>query len=200
MVTFMSMAWGMRMAGTWLGPFIGVALLGSAGCGDDPETITELTVIETIPVDFDNMSGGVVEGATIDLDDLREEPAYVEAVGSLRCGTVDTAASFIEIEALQVAAGATVLGYEVQVAPRGGGQFTRLATFLGSVTAGEKVGLTDARFAVDPAGLQVISQVVLGASPALSVQVTASVPGGVDDLQVALSLSIDFSSQAQGCP
>lgn len=184
----------------WLWPVFGSAILGVVGCGDDPETIVELTVIETIPVDFDAMQGGVIEGATIDLDDLRDEPAYVEAVGSLRCGAVDAAASFIEVEALQVAAGATVLGYEVGVAPRGSGQFTRLATFLGSVTAGERVGLTDARFAVDPAGLQVISQVVLGASPALSVQVTASVPGGVDDLQVALSLAIDFSSRASGCP
>lgn len=191
----------MRLIGKWLVPvIIGSAWLGSVGCGDDPETIVELTVIETIPVDFDNMQGGVIEGATINLDDLRDEPAYVDAVGSLRCGTVDTAASFIEVEALQVAAGATVLGYEVGVAPRGSAQFTRLATFLGSVTGGDKVGLTDARFAVDPAGLQVISQVVLGASPALSVQVTASVPGGVDDLQVALSLAIDFSSQASGCP
>jgi len=42
--------------------------------------------------------------------------------------------------------------------------------------------------------------VVLSATPALAVQVTASVPGNLDDLQVALSLSIGFSSDAKGCP
>jgi hypothetical protein len=170
------------------------------GCGDDPETIVELTVIETIPVDFDDMQGGVAEGATVNLDDLREEPAYVESVASLRCASVDRAASFIEIEALQVAAGATVMSYQVGVAPRGGGQFTPLASFNGSVTPGEKVALSDARVAVDAAGLQLVSQVVLSGEPALSVEVTASVPGGVDDLLVALSLAIDFSSRATGCP
>jgi len=179
---------------------LAVAALGLIACGDDPAPIVELTVIETIPVDFDTMQGGVAEGATVNLDDLRDEPAYNESVARLVCGSVDLATSFIEVEALQVSAGATVLNYEVGVAPRGGGQFTRLGTFSGSVTNGDKVPLNDGRFSIDAAGLQLISSVVLSDAPALSVQVTASVPGGVDDLQVALSMAIDFSSQASGCP
>jgi len=170
-----------------------------AGCGDDP-TIVELTVIETIPVDFDDMQGGISEGAIIELDDLRDEPAYVEALPSLKCGSVNRATSFLEVEALQVGAGATVLNYEVGVAPRGAGQFTRLATFTGSVTNGDKVSLGDSRVVIDPAGLAIVSQVVLGGAPALAVQVSASVPGELQDLQVAVSLAIDFSSVAKGCP
>lgn len=173
--------------------------LALAACGDDT-TIVELTVIESIPVDFDDMQGGVLEGATIDLDDLREEPAYVEAQPSLRCGTLNRATSFIEVEALQVGAGATVMQYEVGLAPRGGGQFTRLATFNGSVTRGDKVFFGDSRFAIEPAGLSLLSQIVLGGEPAMSVQVTATVPGPLDDLQVAVSLAIDFSSDPKGCP
>ena len=174
-------------------------LVASAGCGDDP-TIVELTVIETIPVDFDDMQGGVSEGAIVELDDLRDEPAYVEAQPSLKCGSVNRVTSFLEIEALQVGAGATVLNYEVGIAPRGGGQFTRLATFAGSVTNGDKISLADGRVVIDPAGLQLVSQVVLGGEPAMSVQVAASVPGELQDLQVAVSLAIDFSSNAKGCP
>jgi len=190
----------MRKSSGWMCVAALSGLVASAaGCGDDA-TIVELTVIETIPVDFDDMQGGVSEGAIIDLDDLRDEPAYVEALPSLKCGSLNRATSFLEVEALQVGAGATVLNYEVGVAPRGGGQFTRLGTFSGSVTNGDKVLLSDSRVVLDPAGLQVVSQVVLGGEPAMSVQVAASVPGDLQDLQVAVSLSIDFSSDAKGCP
>ncbi len=170
-----------------------VSLLGA--CGDDG-TIVELRVIETVPVDFERMDGGVGEGASIPLDDLRDEPAYVDARPSLKCGTVNQADSFLEIEALQVGAGATVLDYQVGVAPRGSQSFTRLASFSGSVTNGAKVPLSS----FDPAGLALVSQVALGAVPAMDVQVTATVPGALDQLQVALSLVIDFSSDAKGCP
>ncbi len=170
-----------------------VSLLGA--CGDDG-TIVELRVIETVPVDFERMDGGVGEGASITLDDLRDEPAYVEARPSLKCGSVNQADSFIEIEALQVGAGATVLDYQVGVAPAGSQSFTPLATFSGSVTSGARVPLS----AFNPAGLALVSQVTLSAAPALEVQVTATVPGALDQLQVALSLVIDFSSDAKGCP
>lgn len=180
-----------------LAPVGALGALG-AGCGDDP-TIVELTVIETIPVDFDDMSAGAVEGAVVDLDDLRDEPAYVEAQPSLKCAGLDRAASTMEVEALQVGAGATALTYEVQVAPRGG-SFTLLAQFNGSVALGDKVSLGDSRWAFDPAGLNALSQIVLGGQPQMSVQISAAVPGDLQDLQVAVSLAIDFSSDKGGCP
>lgn len=173
--------------------------LALIGCGDG-ETIVELTVVETIPVAFDDMQGGVTEGATIELNDLRNEPAYSDAVKNLRCASLDKAKSFIEIEALDVGAGATVLSYEVGVGAKGTATYTRLATFAGSVTDGEKVFLDSAKVTLDAAGLSELSRVVLSATPTLAVQVTASVPGNLDDLQVALSLSIGFSSDAKGCP
>lgn len=184
--------WGSRLAALAC-----VAALGA--CGDDT-TIVELTVIETIPVDFDRMDGGVGEGAIIALDDLRDEPAYVEARPSLRCGTVNRSKSFIKVEALQVAAGATVLDYQVAVAPGGSESFAPLARFNGSVTNGDRIALTDPRVTFDPAGLGVVSRVVLSDAPALAVQVSATVPGALDKLQVAISLAIDFSSDAKGCP
>lgn len=172
--------------------------LAFAACGDD-STVVELTVIETIPVDFDDMQGGVVEGAIIDLDDLRDEPAYAEARPSLRCAGVNLATSFLEVEALQVGAGATAVEYNVDVAPRGG-QLTRLATFNGSISLGDRIALDDQRFAIDPGGRAVVSQVVLSEFPSMSVQISASVPAALQDLQIAVSLTIDFSSDSQGCP
>ena len=100
---------------------------------------------------------------------------------------------------LQVGAGATVVQYEVAIAARGG-PFTQLATFAGSVTQGERIALTDTRVGMNPSGLALLSQVVLGGEPALSVQVSASVPGELQDLQIAIALAIDFSSEAKGCP
>lgn len=178
----------------------GVALAALfGGCGDDP-TIVELTVVETVPVDFDDMQGGITEGATIDLDDLRDEPAYVEAIASLECGTVNRATSFIEAEVLQVSAGATVVDYQVGVAPRGSASFVPLARFNGSITAGDKIALDDARVTVDPGGLTQVAQIARSATPAMSLQVQATVPGELQDLQLALSLAIDFSSDPKGCP
>ena len=34
----------------------------------------------------------------------------------------------------------------------------------------------------------------------LSVRVTATVPAALDDLQIAVSLALDFSSQRNSCP
>jgi hypothetical protein len=186
----------MTMKGRWAAAGLALAMIG---CGDG-ETIVELTVVETIPVAFDDMQGGVTEGATIELSDLRNEPAYSDVAKNLRCGSLDKAKSFIEIEALDVGAGATVLAYEVGVGAKGTASYTKLATFGGSVTDGEKVFLDSAKVTLDPSGLAELSRVVLSATPALAVQVTASVPGNLDDLQVALSLSIGFSSDAKGCP
>lgn len=193
---------GRALCGFGVSGLLGLAgALGpmASGCGDDP-TIVELTVVETVPVDFDDMQGGITEGATVELDDLRDEPAYVEAVASLECGTVNKATSFIEAEALQVGAGATVVDYQVGVAPKGSTSYVPLVRFNGSVTAGDKIALNDARVTIDAAGLAQVSQIVRSATPAMTLQVQATVPGELQDMQLALSLAIDFSSDAQGCP
>lgn len=174
-------------------------LLPLAACGDDT-TIVELTVIETIPVAFDTMEGGLAESATVDLDDLRDEPRYADVVTDLRCGGLDAAASFIRVEALDVGAGATVVDYQVEVATRGTGTFVPLLRFNGSITEGDRIDLTSNKVTLDSAGLQRISQTVLSTTPALSVRVTATVPAALDDLQIAVSLAHFFSSDKGGCP
>jgi hypothetical protein len=169
-------------------------------CGDAPDPIVELTVIETIPVSFETMEGGVAESASVDLDDLRDEPAYADAVARLKCGALNVAKSSIEVEALDVGAGATVVDYRVSVATRGSTDFQPLVTFNSSVVEGDKVPFDNAKVAVDPLGLQKIAQTILSTSPALAVQVSATVPGALDDLQIAVKLALDFSSESGACP
>lgn len=180
-----------------LTPLLALTLLGA--CGDDT-TIVELTVIETIPVAFDTMEGGVAEVATVDLVDLRDEPRYANVVDQLRCGALDAATSSIRVEALDVGAGATVFDYQVEVATRGTSTFVPLLRFNGSITEGDRVDLTNDKVTLDPAGLQRISQTILSTTPSLSVRITGTVPAALDDLQVAVSLSLFFSSEQGGCP
>lgn len=181
--------------------FAGACALGAlSSCGDDPETIVELRVVETIPVDFEQMAGGITEAASVSLADLRDEPAYADAREALRCGGLRIDDSFIEVEALTVGTGATALTYAVAVAPRGSPTPTPLATYSGSIVAGQRVNLGDPAFTVRPEGLAQLAQIVLGGVPALDVQISGTVPGDVDDLRVALSLAIDFSSDAGACP
>jgi len=175
------------------------ALLVAPACGSDPETIVELRIIETIPVAFDDMAPAVPESATVSLTSLQQEPAYAEARPALRCGALSIADSNLHIEALDAPTGATLLRFEVDVGARGA-TLVRLAVLEGSVAEGERVALSDARVAVSPAGLQAIADVILGPVPALDVRVTGEVPGALDDLQVALSLVLDFSSVPGGCP
>lgn len=178
----------------------GMAVMAPLGaCGDDT-TIVELTVIETIPVAFDTMEGGVAEIANVDLVDLRDEPRYADVVTQLRCGALDAASSFLRVEALDVGAGATVLDYQVEVATRGTSTFVPLLRFNGSITEGDRIDLTNNKVTLDAAGLQRISQTVLSTTPALSVRITGTVPAALDDLQVAVSLSLFFSSEQGDCP
>jgi len=174
--------------------------LSVAACGDDPVTIVELTVVETIPVDFGAMTGGVAEAATVSLADLRDEPAYADNASDFACGALDAEASSLNVEALEVGPGATVMNYRVDVAAHGAGDFALLARFNGSVSAGQKVPLSDPRFTLDPQGLARVASIVLGANPALDIQVVNEVPGDLGDLQVALALALSFSSDAKGCP
>lgn len=176
-------------------------LLGAlASCGDDPETIVELRVVDTIPVDFGQMAGGVTEVAPVPLADLRDEPAYADARDALRCGALMIDDSFIEVEALTVGTGATAFTYAVAIAPRGSPIPTPLATYSGSIVAGQRVSLGDGAFTVQAEGLAQLAQIVLGGVPALDVTISGTVPADVDDLRVALSLAIDFSSDASACP
>ncbi|HRE87693.1 MAG TPA: hypothetical protein PK095_01020 [Myxococcota bacterium] len=175
------------------------ALSPLAACGDDT-TIVELTVIETIPVAFDTMEGGVAEVATVDLVDLRDEPRYADVVSQLRCGALDATASFLRVEALDVGAGATVVDYQVEVATRGTSTFVPLLRFNGSITEGDRIDLTNDKVTLDTAGLQRIAQTILSTTPSLSVRITGTVPAALDDLQIAVSLALFFSSEQSGCP
>jgi len=177
-----------------------VATLGGTACGDDADPIVELTVLETIPVTFDTMEGGVAESAEVDLDDLRNEPRYDDVVAQLQCGALDVAASFIKVESLDVGAGATVVDYRVEVATRGSDNFVQLFQFNGSIVEGDRIGLDNSRITVNPDGLSRIAQTILSTTPSLSVRVIATVPAALDDLQIAVSLALDFSSQKNGCP
>jgi len=177
-----------------------LAGLALVGCADDPTTIVELTVTETIPVDFGTMDAGVAESAAVALASLMQEPAYADNVDALRCGSIDVNASGLTVTQLQVGAGATVLTYTVEVAPAGTTSWTTLGVFTGSVTSGQRIALSDPSFVVDANGAALVSQIVLSESPALGVQVRAEVPGALDALQISLALALDFSSQASGCP
>jgi len=174
--------------------------LALAACGDDPETIIDITVIETMPVDFGQMQGGVLESAVIALDDLRDEPAYANAVGKLACAGVDAKASSLLVDQLVVAAGATTIDYRAGVRQKGSGAFTELFRFAGSITQGDRVTLDGSKITLSSQGLQALSSIVLGGTPALDIEVSATVPAGVDALVVELELVLDLSSQAKGCP
>lgn len=174
-------------------------IAGSA-CGDDADPIVELTVLETIPVTFDAMEGGVAESAQVDLDDLRNEPRYADVVAQLVCGALDASASFIKVESLDVGAGATVVDYNVEVATRGSDNFVQLFRFNGSIVEGDRIGLDTSRITLSADGLSRIAQTILSTTPSLSVRVTATVPAALDDLQIAVSLALDFSSQKNSCP
>lgn len=180
--------------------FLLCAAISLVGCADDPTTIVELTVTETIPVDFGGMSGGVSESAAVTLADLRDESAYAENMAALRCSGLDLDASGITVTQLTVGAGATVLTYVVEVSAPGAPSWTTLATFNGSVVSGQSVALSDPRFAMDPTGVGVLSGIILSPTPTLSVQVRAQVPGDLDAMQVALKLVQVFSSETSGCP
>ncbi|PKN58729.1 MAG: hypothetical protein CVU56_03995 [Deltaproteobacteria bacterium HGW-Deltaproteobacteria-14] len=169
-------------------------------CADDPTTIVELTVTETIPVDFGAMSGGVSESAAVTLADLRDESAYADNLAALRCSGLDLDGSGITVTQLSVGAGATVLTYSVEVSAAGPASWTQLATFNGSVISGQSVALSDPRFTVDPTGMGVLQGIILSPTPTLAVQVRAQVPGDLDAMQVALKLVQVFSSETNGCP
>lgn len=171
-----------------------------AACGDDGSTVVELTVIETIPVQFEQMDANVAEGTTVSLASLTEEPAFASSRADLACGSLDVAKSFLTIEALTSSAGATGLEYQVDVAPRGGVTYTPLAHFSGSVAQGDKVPMTDPKVTIDADGLTQVNRVILGDNPSLDVRVTATVPGELANLQVAVSLALYFSSDKNGCP
>lgn len=175
-------------------------VFAGAACGDDPETIIDLTVLETMPVAFDDMQGGVTEGAVVELDDLRDEDSYVAAQGKLRCASIDAKASSLNVEALEATAGATAIEYVVSVAAHGDTSFVELARFAGSVGPDESVALDSSKVTFSSAGISSLSQIVLGATPRLDVQITATVPADVSDLQLALKLAIQMSSDPKGCP
>lgn len=191
----------MRTSGRWALGGAWVAAAIGFGCGDSGKTIVDLTVVETLPVDFFDMQGGVSEGASFQLADMREEPAYVAAqkAAPLKCVAIDLATSYLEVQTLDVAAGATVLSYDVAIAPHGRSDFETLVTFDGSVGAGEKIPLSSTKFAVDASGLTLLAQTLLGTTPRIDVQITGEVPAGVDALKVQLSLALKFGAAANAC-
>ena len=174
-------------------------VLSLVACGDDT-TIYELEVIETISMPPEKMVGGVASVSETDLDDLRTEEKYAAIVEHLRCGAFDAASSYLTVERLTVGAGATALDYQVAVAARGTSNYVPLARFSGSITNGDRIDFTNNRVTLDSAGIQRIAQTILSTTPALSVRISATVPGALDELQIAVSLSLFFSSDAGACP
>ena len=164
---------------------------------DDDSQPTELVVIENIPVDFNDMQAGVVESVIINLDDLRDEDAYANVRSMLVCGRIDVAGSFIKVDALD--GGPTTVSYQVGVGRPGASSFTRLAAFNGALNGQDEVPLSSSAFTVDADGQSVVSEIVLGDAPTLSLQISASVAASIQSLQVTLSLALHFSSAQQGC-
>jgi hypothetical protein len=175
------------------------AALGLAACGDDPRTIVDLKLVETIPVEFGAMDGGVAEGVVVSLGDLTLEPAWVEARDHLVCVTVDRENSAITIDALDVGQFATPLTWSVGVGPRGTTSFQALASYSGAIAEGQRIRFADGSFQVQPAGLAAISGQLLGDAPALDLQIQGQVPGAIEDLVVTLSLALQFSSDPADC-
>ncbi len=177
-----------------------LALMPLAGCADDAETIVELTIVETIPVDFDDMAANQVEAAEIPLADLREETAYRDVAGDLRCAALNAEESFLRVETLNAPSGAAALSYEVSVRARGAIGWTKLVQYSGSVVNGQQIPFTTPGLLLLPSGLAEISRVALSSVPAMDVQVLARVGDQLVDLQVATGLALKFSSDAGGCP
>ncbi len=188
-------AMGQIGKGIWLA----AGAVGLAACGDDPQTIVDLKLVETIPVEFGAMDGGVAEGVVVPLGDLTLEPAWVEARDHLACVTVDRENSAITIDALDVGQFATPLTWSVGVGPRGATAFQPLATYSGAIAEGQRIRFADGSFQVQEAGVAAIAAQLLGASPALDVQIQGQVPGAIEDLVVTLSLALRFSSDPADC-
>jgi hypothetical protein len=183
-----------------LAPGLSGLLAGAlAACAGDPETQVDLKLVETIPVEFGAMEGGVSEGVVVSLGDLSNEPAWVEAREHLACVSVDRENSAIVIDALDVGQFATPLTWSVGVGPRGAASFQPLATFSGAISEGQRVRFADGSFQVQAAGLDAIETQLLGASPALDLQIQGQVPGAIEDLVVTLSLALQFSSDPADC-
>jgi hypothetical protein len=175
------------------------APLGLVACGDDGGTLYDLTIIETVPVEFGSMDANVAEGAIVELGDLTTEPAWVEARDALRCATIDRANSAIAIEALDVGQFATTFAYSLGVAARGSKSFQPLATFSGPIAEAQRIRFADSGFQVDEAGVDFVSQTLLGNAPALDLEIRGQVPVGLDELVVKLTLTLKFSSTAADC-
>lgn len=191
----------MKRHSTWVRTF--AVMLGGlviAACGDDAGTLYDLTVIETVPVEFGAMDGGAPEAAVVPLADLTSEPAYVEARESLRCVGVDLAESAIVVDALDVGQFATPFIYTVSAGSRGAANYRTLATFSGPIAEGQRIRFSDTSFQVDPAGVAFVEETLLGDTPALDLEVRGEVPGRIDDLVVTLTLTLKFSSTAGDCP
>ncbi len=188
-------AMGRNGKGIW----VAAGAVGLAACGDDPRTIVDLKLVETIPVEFGAMDGGVAEGVVVSLGDLTLEPAWVEARDHLVCVTVDRENSAITIDALDVGQFATPLTWSVGVGPRGTTSFQALASYSGAIAEGQRIRFADGSFQVQPAGLAAISGQLLGDAPALDLQIQGQVPGAIEDLVVTLSLALQFSSDPADC-
>jgi hypothetical protein len=174
-------------------PFVLIA------CGDDGGTLYDLTIIETVPVEFGSMEPDIAEGAVVELGDLNTEPAYVEAREALRCATIDMNNSSILVEALDVGQFATPLVYNLGVAARGSKSFQPLATFSGPIAEGQRIRFADSGFQVVPAGVDFVARTLLSNTPALDLEVRGQVPTRIDDLVVKLTLTLKFSSTASDC-
>ncbi len=171
-----------------------------AGCS--AETIVDVSVSQTVTVDFHAMAADEAvlteHGAVV--FDLRAEPDYVQFKDQLRCVGLDPFASTLEIVRLDAPGLESMLDFQLDIAPWPNGEWTPLATLTDIVVDRGVVPFNDGAFTLWLEGLDVLDMVSLGDAPAYELRLSAQVPYSVDDLEVKLTLSLAFSSDSGACP
>jgi len=180
--------------------FTFVVALALAACSS--ESIVDLSVTQTVEVDFHAMEGDApsqtLPGEIV--FDLRSEADYVDLESRLRCVGLDPYNSALHISRLDAEGLESFLDFRVDIAPYPGGSWTPLAKFAALVTDQSTRAFDDDGFEVYVVGLDVLEGVAFSATPQYELRVWSSVPTAVLDLEVRLDLTVVFSSEAGACP
>jgi hypothetical protein len=176
--------------------------LGVAAAACSAETIVDLTVTQTVEIDFHEMTGNVpaqtLAGEIV--FDLRAEPDFAELEDRLRCVGLDPYESVLHVSRLEAEGLESFLDFRVDIAPYPDGAWTPLADFASLVTDQSTRGFDDAGFKIYLEGLDVLEAAAFDATPQYELRVSSKVPNDVLDLEVRLDLTVIFSSQAGACP
>ena len=169
-----------------------------AACSNETEVV-DLSIVHGVYIDFDDMEDDSPEQAVVAMDDLREEADYVRYAARLRCGSLATESSSIEVTRLGPEILDTTLFFQLEIAPRGQTTWTPLVEFTGFVADGEVVPFSDPDITLSDDGLNLLTGLALSTHPAYDLRITGEVPNGLSDLEVDLELEIDFSSVVGHC-